>query len=233
MLLSWLHVELYRIHPALRTSLYPQVSSDWAEGEVHRSMLVPLPAVLAYRGSASIRGDDLHVCVFRTEWVVAVIARFVADAYHRGILWRLPPKVQTSVENLGFAALVAGISYPVEAVRQLIALQATVVRDTWEKKGFSAIPAVPVDWEEAGFKICDLAPFGGQEAGMVSDEEVEEVVAWGRVLETQERPGTPPSTVLVGLDRENDGEARDFSPFVRVSQPREYRPPLSETTPLP
>jgi hypothetical protein len=233
MLVSWLHVEFYRIPLALRTSLYPQVPSDWEEWEVHRGMCVPLPAVLAYRGSALIWGDPLHWCVFRTEWVVAVFARFVADAYHRGILWRLPPKVQTSVEDLGVAALVVGTSYPVEAVRQLITLQATVSWDAWEQEGYSAIPAVPVDWEEAGCKVCDSTEFGGRETDVMSDEDVEEVVARGRMSETQERPGTPPSPVFECIDLGDCGEARELSPFVRVSQPREDRPPFSETTPLP
>jgi hypothetical protein len=232
MLVSWLHVAFYRIPPGIAYVLISP-SPQRLGGEVHRGMCIPLPAVLVYRGIALIRGDPLHWCVFRTEWVVAVFARFVADAYHRGILWRLPPKVQTSVEDLGVAALVVGTSYPVEAVRQLITLQATVAWDAWEQKGYSAIPAVSVDWEEAGCKVCDLTEFGGRETGVMSDEDVEEGVARGRVPETQERPGTPPSPVLEGIDRGDSGESRELLPFVRVSQPREDRPPLSETTPLP
>jgi hypothetical protein len=233
MLVNWLHVEFYRIPLALRTSLYPQVPNDWEEWEVHRSMCVPLPAVLAYRGSALIRGDPLHWCIFRTEWVVAVFARFVADAYHRGILWRLPSKVQTSVESLGVEALVVGTSYPVESVRQLIELQTSVDWSAWGQKGYSALPAVPVYWEEAECKVCDLTPFGGQDTGIVSDEEVEEVVARGQVRGNQERPRTPPSPVLEDVYYESGGESRRPSPFVRVPRPRDDHPPLTETTPLP
>ena len=197
LLVSWLHVEYYRVPSGMRSSLYPRVPQDWDEWEAPRNMNVPLPAVLVYRGSGLLRGDPLHWCIFRTEWVISVFSRFIADAYHRGLLWRLPSRVTRSVEALGVEVLLEGSSYHSDAAHQLLKLQAEYPWDELIRAGYTSVPAVPIQRVGEEFQICELPPSGNRESMAVPDDgsDVEEILASG-VVGTTDGPGTPPSPDL-------------------------------------
>jgi hypothetical protein len=76
-----------------------------------------------YRGSRLVRGDPLHWGILYSEWVLNVLGRFVADAHHRGVLWRLPEKVVEKIPRLVLEYLLEGSPYQVETVQQLIRTQ--------------------------------------------------------------------------------------------------------------
>jgi hypothetical protein len=42
------------------------------------------------------------------KWVSNVLGRFVADAHHRGILWRFPEKEVENIPRLGLEYLIEG-----------------------------------------------------------------------------------------------------------------------------
>jgi hypothetical protein len=157
-------------------------------------MNVPLPAVLVYRGSSLLQGDPLHWCIFRTEWVIAFVSRFVADAHHRGLLWRLPAKVTTSVETLSVETLLEGSPYRPDAVHQLLKLQAEYNWEGLTRAGYTLMQAVPLNRVGEEFQIYDLPLSGVPERATGSDEgsEVEEILASGQVGHPAV-PGTPPS----------------------------------------
>jgi hypothetical protein len=99
-LLTLGQVEYYQVPIGLLQALYPRTPGDWVDWEVSGYMAVPIPAVVAYRGSRLIMGDQLHWAIFRSEWVVSVFACFLTDARHRLLLWRLPPRVRESIRYM-------------------------------------------------------------------------------------------------------------------------------------
>jgi hypothetical protein len=228
MLVSWSQVEYYRIPAGMRTTLYPRVPADWDEWEVPNGMNVPLPAVLAYRGSALIRGDALHWCIFRTEWVISAFARFVADAIHRKLLWHLSPRVLEAIARLGLEPLLEGSEYPGAPVRQLLALQAKVDWEEWAGKGYSRLRAVPIQLVGETYLVQELTVTGviRRMTEVTEGDEVEEIVASGCVGEAPARPATP---ILSGTFTETclgEGSvSRRTGPFIPVSRPREERLP--------
>jgi hypothetical protein len=157
-------------------------------------MNVPLPAVLVYRGSSLLQGDPLHWCIFRTEWVIALFSRFVADAHHRRMLWRIPAKVTTSVETLSVESLLEGSPYRSEAVQQLLKLQAECNWERLTRAGYTLMQAVPLDRVGEEFKSYELPLSEFTERATGSDEgsDVEEILASGQVGNPLV-PGTPPS----------------------------------------
>jgi hypothetical protein len=60
--------------------------------------------------------------MFYTERVVLVFGRCVADAYHRGLLWRLPKRVLTGIQDLGLGDLLRLSSFPVKGFGALLEL---------------------------------------------------------------------------------------------------------------
>jgi hypothetical protein len=78
--------------------LYPPTPEEWEDWECPVGMIVPLPAVVC--GSRLVHGDPLHWGIFYSECVVNVVGRFVADAHHRGVLWRFPERVVDSIQLL-------------------------------------------------------------------------------------------------------------------------------------
>jgi hypothetical protein len=188
----------------MRSSLYPRVPQDWDEWEAPRGMNVPLPAVLVYGGSSLLQGDplywdSLHWCIFRTEWVIAFFSRFVADAHHRCLLWRLPVKVTTSVETLSVETLsvetlLEGSPYRPDEVHQLLKLQAEYNWEGLTRAGYTVMQAVPLNRVGEECKIYDLPLSGVPERATGSDEgsEVEEILASGQIGNPVV-PGTPPS----------------------------------------
>jgi hypothetical protein len=77
---------------------------------------------VTYRGSRQICGDPLHWGIFYSEWVVNVMARFIADAHHRGVLWRLPMRVVENLPLVGLDFLLEGSAYQRTVVEQLLRL---------------------------------------------------------------------------------------------------------------
>jgi hypothetical protein len=101
--------------------------------------------------------------------VIAVFSSFVAEAHHRGLLWRIPVKVNTSVETLSVETLLEGSPYSPEAVHQLLKLQA---EDDWERltrAGYTSMQAVPLDRIGEEFKIYELQLSGVPERATGSD----------------------------------------------------------------
>jgi hypothetical protein len=86
-------------------------------------MIVPLPAVVHYRGIRLVRGDPHHWGIFYSKWVFNVFGSFVADAHHRGVLWRIPERVVDSIPLLGLYYLLEGSPYNLDTVKQLLQTQ--------------------------------------------------------------------------------------------------------------
>jgi hypothetical protein len=121
-LLSLAQVEYYHLPPGLRKKVFPQTPEDWVEWECPEEMAVTLPAVVTYRGSRLIKGDSLHWQIFYAEWVIKATVRFITDAHHRGLLWRLPHRVIDKISVLGLHLLLEGTRYDVAGVTQLLGL---------------------------------------------------------------------------------------------------------------
>jgi hypothetical protein len=102
-------------------------------------MAVPLPAVVTYRGSRLIKGDSLHWRIFYAEWVLNATVRFITDAHHRGLLWRLTRRVIDNISILGLPFLKEGSRYDVAKVTQLLGL---VRSEDWT--GYEQVGALPI-----------------------------------------------------------------------------------------
>jgi hypothetical protein len=68
-------------------------------------MNIPQPGVVAYRGKALLNNNSIHWAIFRTEWVVNMIERWVDDAHYRVLLWDLPVGVRSGFKRLTVTAL--------------------------------------------------------------------------------------------------------------------------------
>jgi hypothetical protein len=219
-LLSWSQVEYYQIPPRFREALYPKVPRWWGEWEAPGGMCVPLPAVLTYRGSYLIRGDPLHWCIFRTEWVINVFSRFVADAYHRGILWRLPSKVREGIVTLGVDTLLEGSPYRSKTVYQLITLQANYLWEELSRNGYGELQAVPLERLGSGYIIRELPPLGQPEQVVISDDRGDEA----EVIASVTKLCIPPNSVLglaIDADRKmTTPHERMFFPVLQRDGPR-------------
>jgi hypothetical protein len=182
-LLSWSQVEYYLVPPGMRRTLYPVVPAGWDGWECPIGMTVPLPAVVTYRGSRLIRGDPLHWGIFYSEWVANVMARFVDDAFHRGLLWRLPIRVVENLPLLGLDFLLEGSPYPIPVVEQFLKLQAGCDWDSWNNRGYGAVGAVPIHLVGRDYRIQELGSIVDTilTGTHGRDEEVEEVIAHGVV----------------------------------------------------
>jgi hypothetical protein len=180
-LLSWAHVEYYHLPPGLRKTLYTQTPEDWAEWECPVGMAVPLPAVVTYRGSRLIEGDSLHWRIFYAEWVLNATVRFITDAYHRGLLWRLPRRVIDIISILGLPFLLEGTRYDAAKVTQLLGL---VRSEDWT--GYEQVGALPIQLVGTDFSLMSLEipspvleQVAGGEVTVTEEDEVEEIVASG------------------------------------------------------
>lgn len=177
LLVSWAQVEFHQIFPAHREALYPGLPHDWAHWEIPEKMAVPLPPVLTYAGSRLIRGDRLAWAVFFTEWTVLVFGRWVADAFHRGLLWRLPQRVLNGIRDLGPGELLRSTAYTVKDVDVLLEIHGGV---DWGHRSLASarVGAVPVTRDGGVFttvRESDLPRVGDRQM-----EEEETVVAEGR-----------------------------------------------------
>jgi hypothetical protein len=144
-------------------------------------MIVPLPAVVHYRGIWLVRGDPLH-CMFYFEWVLNVLGRFVADAHHRGILWRFPEKVVEKITRLGLEYLLEGSPYQVDTVQELIRTQVEYDWSSWDQMGYHLVRGVPVHLVGSKYLVQDLKSV---EVIKIVEQDggdcVEEVLAQGNV----------------------------------------------------
>jgi hypothetical protein len=91
-------------------------------------------------------GDQLHWATFRSEWVVSVFARFITDAHHRLIHWRLPPGVRESIQCLTVQDLLAESGYDVREAEQLLALEDGCRWEASGEQGTRELQAVPIAW---------------------------------------------------------------------------------------
>jgi hypothetical protein len=102
-----------------------------------------------------VRGDPLHLGIFYSKWVLNVLGRFVADAHHRGILWRLPEKVVENIPRLGLEYLLEGNPYQVDTVQELIRTQVEYHWSSWDQKGYHLVGGLPgVKIPRAGPATC-------------------------------------------------------------------------------
>jgi hypothetical protein len=134
-------------------------------------------------------GDPLHWGIFYSEWVVNALARFIADAHHRGVLWRLPMRVVENLPLVGLDFLVEGSAYQQPVVDQLLRLQADCDWDSWARRGYGSVAAVPIHMVGSEYRIQELVslrniPRIGTSVGP-REEEPEEVIAPGRVRSPQ------------------------------------------------
>jgi hypothetical protein len=204
-LLSWAQVEYYHLTPGLRKTLYPHPPADWTEWECPVAMAVPLPAVVTYRGSRLIRGDPLHWRIVYAEWVVNATVRFITDAHHRGLLWRLPRKILQSIPIFGLPYLLEGTRYDVTGVTQLLGLVDSVNWEGYEKVGAIPIQRVGIEFSpmELGIQSGDRDPTGDEGVAITDGEESEEVLASGSLS----RPTSPlrrsglPGEISVAIPR--------------------------------
>ncbi len=145
-LLTWSQVKYSQVPIGLRRTLYPRTPDDWVDWEVSGYMTLPLPAVVVYRGSRLIMGDQLHWAIFRSEWVVSVFARFITDAHHRLLLWRLPPRVRESIRYMTVHGLLAESGYDVREAQQLLTLEEGCPWGANVNHSDRATQAVPIQW---------------------------------------------------------------------------------------
>jgi hypothetical protein len=126
--------------------------------------------------------------------VIAVFSWFLSDAHHRGLLWRIPARVLTSVETLSVETFLEGSPYRPEAVHQLLKPQAEYDWEKLTRAVYTLMQSAPLDRVGEEFKIYELQLSGVPERATGSDEgsDVEEILASGQVG-TSVVPGTPPS----------------------------------------
>ena len=117
------NVEFHTIPRSERRGLYLDVPSWWSRYEVTRGILVPLPAVVAYRGSEMARGGPLATdlwCVLFTEWIIGVLATLISRAYRQKQVWWVSPCLLKVFRRMDLALFVASSDYSVEHVRRVI-----------------------------------------------------------------------------------------------------------------
>jgi hypothetical protein len=146
-LVSWTQVEYHQMYPSERAALYPSTPPDWAEWAVPSRMYVPLPPSLTYVGSGLLAGNPHIWAIFFTEWVVLVFARWCTDAFYRGVLWRVPPRVRNGISHLGLAPLLQGSPFLTSSIEDLFRLHDRV---DWSREPQSLAGGLPVNRGEAG-----------------------------------------------------------------------------------
>jgi hypothetical protein len=65
--------------------------------------------------------------------------RFITDAHHRGLLWRLPRRIIDNISILGHPFLLEGTRYDVAKVTQLLGL---VRSEDWTQ--YEQVGALPI-----------------------------------------------------------------------------------------
>jgi hypothetical protein len=93
-----------------------------------------------------VRGDPLHWEIFYSKWVVNFFRRFVADAYHRGVLCRFPERVVDSIPLLWLDYILYVSPYNLDTVMQLLQTQKEYDWLNWGQKGYHEVGAHPCSW---------------------------------------------------------------------------------------
>jgi hypothetical protein len=108
-------------------------------------------------------------------------------------LRRITAKFTTSVETLSVKTLLEGSPYRLEAVYQLLKLQADYNWEGLTRAVYTLMQAVPLGRVGEEFKIYELPPSGVPEIATGSDEgsEIEKILASGKVVNPL-LPGAPP-----------------------------------------
>jgi hypothetical protein len=132
LLKSWSQTEYYDLTHHARDALYPKTPQGWSDAEVPARMFVPVRLVVTYRGSEVIRGDPLHWVIFRTEWTALVFGRWVADIHFRGLLWQLPRKVRSWINQLGLSVLLQVSPLSLDEIHVLLAVHDAVEWNQYE-----------------------------------------------------------------------------------------------------
>jgi hypothetical protein len=155
-------------------------------------MAVPLPAVVTYRESRLIRGDSLHWRIFYAEWILNATVRFITDAHHRGLLWRLPRRVIDNIYIWGLPFLLEGTRYDAAKVTQLLWLFRSEDWTGYEQVGALPIQLVGTDFSRMSMDIPSpvLDQVAGGEVTVTEEDEVEDIVDSG---------GPPGQTLPPGL----------------------------------
>ena len=221
-LVAWNQVEFHQLFPSDRAMLYPRVPADWAEWEVPISMYVPLPPVLSYAGSGLLTTDSPLWAIFFTEWTVLVFSRWVTDAYHRGLLWHLPPRVRAGIRTLYIPPLLQGSPFASSTLEGLFRLHDDI---TWGVPGSVAnrSGAVPIQPWDGRFRflqvpISPLRAFG-------DNVRIEEEVG-DEFMEAEGGTKYSAAPSVVGGDRGNPFRSRPLEGSVhsRLSPARSPEP---------
>ncbi len=83
----------------------------WADFEVSRLMLGPLPSVVRYLARQLVRHDLRAQAILRTHWVASVGARWLTDITMRQVMWRLSPLVTRCMTNIEVEAFARGAEF--------------------------------------------------------------------------------------------------------------------------
>jgi hypothetical protein len=222
-LLSWSQVEYYHLPPGLRKTLYPQTPEEWAEWECPAGMAVPIPAVVTYRRSRLIKGYSLHWRIFYAEWVLNATVRFITDAHHRGLLWRLPRRVIDNISVLRLPFILEGTRYNVARVTQLLGLVGSEDWTGYEHVGALPIQLVGTDFTRMAMDVPSpvLEQVAGGEVTVTEEDEVEEIVAsWGPPGQRLP-PGRSPREqgVSPAIPRRPSGQVLEERPIPRSAVP--------------
>jgi hypothetical protein len=118
-------------------------------------MYVTLPPSFTYVGSGLLAGNSHVWAIFYTEWVVLVFGRWCTDAFYRGVLWRVPPRVRDGISDFGLAPLLQGSPFLASAIEDLFRLHDRV---DWSREPQSFARGFPVNRGEAGVWELECRP---------------------------------------------------------------------------
>jgi hypothetical protein len=116
-----------------------------------------------------------------SELMANVMARFIDDAFHRGLLWRLPIRVVENLPRLYLDFLLEGSPYYIPVVEQFLRLHTVCDWYSWASRGYGTVRSVPIHLVERQYRIKELGSLiDFPRAGTHSrDEEGEQLIAEG------------------------------------------------------
>jgi hypothetical protein len=149
---SWSQTEYYDLAQPSRDALCPKTPQGWKGAEVPARVFVPLPPVVTYRGSELIRWDPFHWTIFRKEWTALVFGLWVTDIHFCGLLWQLPHKVRSCINQLRISVLLRGSQLSLDEAHALLAVHdavewtqyEVVISDSKPEDGLVTISVAPI-----------------------------------------------------------------------------------------
>jgi hypothetical protein len=128
-----------------------------------------------------IKGASLHWRIFYDEWVLNATVRFITDAYHCGLLWRLPCRFIEKISVLGLPYLLKGTRYDVARVTQLLGLVWSQDWTGYEQVGALPVQLVGTEFTRMAMKVPSpvLEQVAVGEVTATEENEVDEIVASG------------------------------------------------------